>query len=246
MSAEENLKVWDTLAKTDPKHTTRFQRTGGFKGTAVKPIYTIHKMTEVYGPVGEGWGMSAPWFETVTASNGEVLVFCTVGLWIKDPNGIDGRFFGVGGDRVVVAGRDGNLRTNDEAYKMAYTDAVTNALKYLGMSADVHMGLFDDSKYVRDLEREFSDEPAPELAPAAAKRADQREIWGALRDEIDACTTLEDLSLLWTSIAFKKEFAKLGADWAQQLIDHKDEVKKALTPAGKPAYVQPNFEGLAK
>ena len=48
------------------------------------------------------------------------------------------------------------LRASDEAFKMAYTDAVGNALKYLGVSADVHMGRFDDNKYVQGLEKEFA------------------------------------------------------------------------------------------
>ena len=244
---DDKLRIWNALSKTDPKHTTRFQRAGGFKGTAVKPIYQIEKMTEVFGPIGERWGTHHPHFETVRSDNGEVLVFCTVGVWVGDNERIDS-FHGVGGDKVVTLSRDGTLRTNDEAYKMAFTDAVGNALKYLGMSADIHMGLFDDSKYVRDLEREFADEPAPPpLAPVAAKRTDQREIWEALRDEIDACMTAEDLNLLWVSAPFKKEYGKLGADWAEQLVDHAAQHKKEITKTGKPAaYVEPNFDGVAK
>jgi hypothetical protein len=53
----DNLALWDRLGKTDPKHTKGFSRAGGFKGTAIKPIYTTQKMTEEFGPAGKGWGM---------------------------------------------------------------------------------------------------------------------------------------------------------------------------------------------
>jgi hypothetical protein len=61
---------------------------------------------------------------------------------------------GVGGDMVVKKRRDGGVIVDDEAFKKAFTDALTNAMKHLGMSADVHMGMFDDSKYVGELRRE--------------------------------------------------------------------------------------------
>ena len=48
----ENLKIWDSLKKTDPKHTKPFKRAGGFSGTAVAPIY----MTQAHdGDVRPRW-----------------------------------------------------------------------------------------------------------------------------------------------------------------------------------------------
>ena len=45
----DNLRHWDALRKTDPKHTKPFQRAGGFRGTAIKPIYMTQMMTEYFG-----------------------------------------------------------------------------------------------------------------------------------------------------------------------------------------------------
>ncbi len=45
---------------------------------------------------------------------------------------------------------------DDEAPKKAMTDAMTKAFSHLGMSADVFLGKFDDSKYVENLEKEFA------------------------------------------------------------------------------------------
>jgi hypothetical protein len=152
-----NLDIWDKLGRTDPDHTKKFTRGGGFKGTAVKPIYTAHKMTETFGPCGSGWGYSEPTFQLVPGSDGQTAVFCWVTLWYAKPEG--GRsepIPGVGGDFVVKKFSSG-LTTDDEAFKKAFTDALGNAMKNLGMSADVHMGLFDDNKYVSELRSEFAD-----------------------------------------------------------------------------------------
>src|SRR5690606_23505473 len=48
---------------------------------------------------------------------------------------------------------------DDEAFKKAFTDATLNGFKALGVAADIHMGLFDDDKYVSAMEREFSAQP---------------------------------------------------------------------------------------
>lgn len=157
-----NKRVWEVLEKTDPAHTKSFQRSGGFKGTAIKPIYCDLRMTELFGPCGEGWGINKPEFQVVQAGN-EILVYCTVGIWHGSRENI---VYGVGGDKVL-ANQSRGLVTSDEAFKMAFTDAIGNAYKHLGMSADIHMGRFDDAKYVRELKDEFGkkDEFPPAPSP---------------------------------------------------------------------------------
>lgn len=167
-----NLRIWDALGKTDPKHTKSFSRAGGFKGTATKPIWTAMRMTEYFGPCGLGWGMTRPEFQTVPSGE-DILVFCTVGLWYVEGTGgtaaVRGEVFGVGGDKCAGKNKNGPF-TDDEAFKKAYTDAIGNAMKQIGVSADVHMGLFDDSKYVNEMKREFADdEPRPAEQPPAQR-----------------------------------------------------------------------------
>lgn len=151
----KNVRIWDQLGKTDPAHTKQFQRSGGFRGTAIKPMWCNLRMTEMFGPCGLGWGMEKPDFETRDAGE-ELLVFCTVGLWYME-GGTRGLVYGVGGDKYLVSLQKG-MRVSDEAFKAAYTDAISNAMKFIGVAADVHMGLFDDSKYVQDMKAEFAGE----------------------------------------------------------------------------------------
>jgi hypothetical protein len=145
-------ELWDRLGKTDPKHTKSFQRSGGFKGTAIKPMFSYRRMTEEFGPCGQGWGINEPSFQVVHAE-GEILVYCTVSIWHGTKENV---VFGVGGDKCLAKFSSG-AKTDDEAFKKSFTDAVTNALKLIGVGADIHMGMFDDSKYVNALKAEFTE-----------------------------------------------------------------------------------------
>ncbi len=159
--SDNNLRLWNALGKTDPAHTKQFTRAGGFKGTAVKPMWANKQMTEFFGPCGIGWGPEKPEF-TVVQAEGETLVYCTVGLWYMDGTQ-RGQVYGEGGDKVCAKSKDG-FRTDDEAFKKAYTDALSNAMKFIGVAADVHMGQFDDNKYVREVAAEFDAEKKAEAA----------------------------------------------------------------------------------
>ncbi len=155
-----NMTIWDAVSKTDPAHTKQFSRAGGFKGTAIKPIWTVKRVTEQFGPVGKGWGMGEPAF-TVVPADGELMVYCTVTCWHTDPSHT---FVGVGGDKVTTKRSNGPFN-DDEAFKKAFTDAVGNAFKFLGFGADVHMGQFEDSKYVQETAQEYAKAAANDTKP---------------------------------------------------------------------------------
>jgi hypothetical protein len=178
-----NTELWEKLGKTDPKHTKTFKRAGGFEGTAIKPMFSYRRMTEEFGPCGSGWGVGEPVFQVVSGDNREVLVYCTASIWYHTEAGSPATVYGVGGDKIVTHikanekyNRPERWENDDEAFKKAFTDAVTNALKLIGVGADVHMGMFDDNKYVNTMKEEFSEPPAPKpeqakpISAAAMKR----------------------------------------------------------------------------
>ena len=81
----ENLRIWNELGRTDPAQTKQFTRAGGFKGTAIRPMWANKQMTEFFGPCGVGWGMAEPQFNVVPALD-ELMVFCTVQLYLVSRN----------------------------------------------------------------------------------------------------------------------------------------------------------------
>ena len=206
--------LWDRLGRTDPKHTKPFQRSGGFKGTAIKPMFSYRRMTEEFGPCGEGWGINQPSFQVVPGTDGETLVYCTVSVWHGDRANI---VFGVGGDKAIAKFSSG-LKSDDEAFKKAFTDAVTNALKLIGVGADVHMGLFDDSKYVNDLKNEIA--AADKSAPASSSQEpvtliERNEFMVECREAIAQFTDAELLGTWWNSDAQKKARREYQLDTSQ-------------------------------
>lgn len=221
----ENTALWDKLGKTDPSHTKTFKRAGGFSGTAIKPMWSYKRMTEEFGPCGVGWGLGEPTFQVVPGENKEVLVYCTAMIWYRedDKNAV---VYGVGGDKIVTYikaneqyNRPERWENDDEAFKKAFTDAVTNALKMIGVGADVHMGMFDDSKYVNTMKKEFAeDHKDPEAKPASAPKNDKaRETYTALQNDMRQCKTKDDLGRWWRDEECKALRATLPADWQANL-----------------------------
>ena len=240
-----NTDLWDRLGKTDPKHTKQFSRAGGFKGTAIKPMFSFRRMTEEFGPCGVGWGVNSPEFQVVPSGD-EVLVYCTVSIW----HGNKEQFvYGVGGDKVAGKNRNGTF-TDDEAFKKAFTDAVTNALKLIGVGADVHMGLFDDNKYLASLREETPRQnphvtrpedvidgtdqdvlPKPELYTTQLSKSKANPVFKELQDSLWKCGTVAEMEA-W-SIRNKDKIGSLPDDWYKMMrgvyVEHKAEIIKLET-----------------
>lgn len=142
------MRIWDNVSKTNPANTKKVSQRGGF--TSICAQSQIMEATRAFGPLGEGWGYTAslPIFH-------DNLVFVQVTLW----HGVRTNEFG-----PVTGGAEWKVkdRVDSDAAKKATTDAVTKLLSQLGFNADVFLGLFDDSKYVAQMEREFA-APAAEL-----------------------------------------------------------------------------------
>lgn len=239
--SSENTKLWDNLGRTDPKHTQQFKRGGGFKGTAIKPIWSFRRMTEEFGPCGEGWGVGEPTFQVVQGDNREVLVYCTTSIWYVFNPGEDRHVvYGVGGDKIVTHiraneqyNRPERWENDDEAFKKAYTDAITNALKLIGVGADVHMGMFEDNKYVADMRREFAEEPeVPVKSSAQLKREGSWEtIIAQLRSDFADCHSIMSLNKLRADY---REMAKAEGwtrAWLETLANEFDGQEEALKKA---------------
>ena len=156
-----NTRIWDQVDVTDPSATKNFTGMGGFKGTAIKPAYLMHKATEVFGPCGEGWGwtvledryddgapLQAPTKEWPDAPMIHAkLHTLKVQLWYL---GKDGQKCTVEqyGHTPFVYLQQGKILTDWEVAKKSLTDAIGKCLQPLGFAADIHMGLFDDASYV--------------------------------------------------------------------------------------------------
>ena len=158
----DNLAIWKAVEKTDPAATKPFTRAGGFSGTAIDPMHLVKKATEMFGPVGQGWG-----FEEVEHLVGDGAWFSKVRLWyVRGDEKAEVEQWG--GTVLTGTRKDGTPYTDEDAPKKSVTDALTKCLSYLGFAADVHMGRYDDVKYVAELRKEFNaGEPTSEESVGA-------------------------------------------------------------------------------
>lgn len=172
--ADTNMAIYNQLAATPPE-AKREINAGRLKGmTDINPMYRIKRLTEVFGPAGFGWNTINVRYTTKVVDN-EELIFCELGLVYKIGDKWSEPVYGCGGNKVVVQERNGAYH-NDEAYKMAYTDAISVACKSLGMCSDVYFAK-DRTKYdlPSDEAQRAAQKPqtAPQNAPQAAQTAQQ-------------------------------------------------------------------------
>ena len=135
-----NMDIWNNLCVSDPKYLKKISF-GARSFTAIDPQYQVMKMTEQFGPVGEGWGWHST-TEIVNVSNGDSAVLAHVTVWHGSPSNSFGAFTGCRKFFDAVKGR-----MAEDAPKMAVTDGLTKALSHIGCDADVFLGKMDGNKY---------------------------------------------------------------------------------------------------
>lgn len=172
-----NLRIWKQVEKTDPAYTKGFSKGGGFKGTATNATYLAMKATETFGPMGTGWGVrvlseqyvEGHWLDERTR---ETVHKVLVELWYVDGDK-RGEVQQYGQTTFIGRNKNGCF-TDEEHAKKSLTDGMSKCLSLLGFAADIHLGRYDDNKYVAELNREFAEKHEAE-AKAAAPRitADQ-------------------------------------------------------------------------
>lgn len=148
MSNNPNLNTW--LAVCRPPETALKQIGGGrLKGmTDINPQWRYKAMTEQFGMVGFGWKYRVTDRWQHEDASGQIAVFVSIALQFRLGDAWSDDIHGSGGSMLIAQEKSG-LFFSDEAYKMAETDALSVAMKQLGVAADIYMGMFNGSKYSR-------------------------------------------------------------------------------------------------
>jgi hypothetical protein len=243
--AEQNrLALFERLMKTDPKYTKPFKKGGGFSGTAINATSTVMKLTQEFGPAGWGWGYIVTGYRDVwpdpayKGSDGKPwapLNFCDIVFWYFPGGRLEG--FGQHSDdpRKIpgcawfsqVGGTEYTGRADDEVCKKSLTDAITKAASHIGANADIHLGLFDDSKYVDDRKAEVANEA--QVAEAVKRDAERAKLEAERRGVVTAVELLE------------KQFAECHDDTT--LAELRQDMLK-LTPQLQRLDMKAEFERL--
>lgn len=173
----ENLEFYNKF-RSVPKDAQKEIGAGRLKGfTDINPMWRIKILTETFGPCGIGWYTEIinKWSEN---TGNEIAVFVEINLYIKIENEWSKPIYGIGGSKLLMQESKGPY-TSDEAYKMAYTDAISIACKALGVGADIY--------YSKDRTKYSSEE---------TEIRDSSIILAAI-SEINNSTTLAQITKIW-------------------------------------------------
>lgn len=141
----ENLELYNKV-RSVPADAKKEILGGKLKGkTDINPMWRIKTLTEQFGICGFGWRTEIVDKWVNERANGEIIANVKINLYIKVDNEWSAPIVGIGGS-MLVALEKGQPVSNDEAYKMAYTDAISVACKMLGIGADVYWDK-DSTKY---------------------------------------------------------------------------------------------------
>ena len=166
----ENMDLYNQL-KTPPSDALKPIGFGNLKGKSdINPQWRYEALTNALGVCGIGWKFEYVDHFTQELPSGELMVFVQVKLYIKDGEQWSAPIVGWGGDYLIKKDKNG-IHGNDEAMKMAVTDALGTAMKMIGVAADVYRGLIangaSDSKYAR---RDYMAQTAQNRPQASAKQ----------------------------------------------------------------------------
>lgn len=211
----ENLKIWEEFADIDPKFTKPI--TGKqYKGTSPNPQYVIRCLTELFGPVGKGfgWRVLAEDFQPLGE---KTLHWCRIEFWHTDRANT---FEEYGQTIAAYPTNSGGFMVDEDAPKKSQTDAIIKAASHLGVAANIFLGRWDDQKYVAEVNAEYR-------AEERAKPADNRQqiTPEAAKMAMQGCADLPALGAYWSKL--NKDAPQVAA--LLEVVAFKDARKSELT-----------------
>lgn len=184
----DHLNIWKRVQRTDARFTKPLEGVG-FVGTSINSTYMFMRATEIFGPIGEGWGYEVieekfidgkPLIEPVLDERNKQVatrflrdsdgsLFCEqnhslkIKFWYIIECETRGEFESYGATPYRYQTNYG-IKVDGEVIKKSLTDAIKKALSMLGFSSDVFMGMHDNPEYVASNKLEYEIKAATDNA----------------------------------------------------------------------------------
>lgn len=184
----DHLSIWRRVQRTDARFTKPLEGMG-FTGTSINSTYMFMRATEIFGPIGEGWGYEVieekfidgkPLVEPILDERNKQVatkflrdsdgsLFCEqnhslkIKFWYNTERGLRGEFESYGATPYRYQTNYG-IKVDGEVIKKSLTDAIKKALSMLGFSSDVFMGMHDNPEYVASNKLEYEIKAATDNA----------------------------------------------------------------------------------
>ena len=234
-----NMDIYNAL-RQPPKTALRQIGGGKLKNfTDINPQWRYEAMTEQFGPCGIGWYYDIIRTWDKECSSGEVLVWMEIALYVKENGEWSKPIRGTGGNKIVNF-EGGKLVPNDEGYKNAETDALSVAMKKIGMGADIYAGRWDGSKY-KDVSPETPQKPQ-ETVLKPQPISDMVRLKSKALDVVNEFDTLYDEGFIpnesLTNLHHAYEKCKTEADYNELITRASINIKEAKAAKGAKAQVE--------
>lgn len=149
----DNLALWRSVEKTHPDYVKPI--TGKqYQGTSPSPHWLRMRLTETFGPAGIGWGTKVLRQDFIQSGD-KMAHYLTLQLWYVQ-GGVRGEVEAIGGTEIAGTRQSGKAFIDEDGPKKSMTDAFVKAAAELGFCADIFLGRWDDSKYVRERKQEVA------------------------------------------------------------------------------------------
>ncbi len=218
----ENLKLWEMFEDIDPKFTKGI--TGkDYSGTSPNAHYVTKCLTEMFGPVGIGFGWNVI-AEDIERFGETAIHWCRIEFWHTDRANTY-QSYGQTKMAYKTRGKNSYLKVDEDAPKKSLTDAITKAAAQVGVAANIFLGRWDDNRYVQKVndeyrEKEADEKPAPKVLTArmvademiaALNQADTYETWNAITTDDRFIADLAKLDEKAPALAIEVKTAKADA-----------------------------------
>lgn len=139
-------KQYESLSKP-PENALKPIKGGRLNGkTDINPQWRYEALDKEFGLCGFGWTYEIVRLWESKCDDGQIMCFSEVKVYIHTDGEWSRPIPGIGGS-MLISKETGGLHASDEGYKMATTDALSVALKMIGVGADIYRGNFDGTKY---------------------------------------------------------------------------------------------------
>ena len=184
-----------------PKDALKEIGAGRLKGmTDINPQWRIECLTELFGLCGQGWYTKITEQKIIDGADGEKVAITNIELYYKQDGEWSMPIQATGGSKLVANEKSGAY-TSDEAFKMAYTDALSVACKMIGIAGKIYRGQYN-TKYQAD-----RSEPKRKDFDSLTTKED-------FVEAINGCTSVKQLNALyykWKDKEFAKELQKASS-----------------------------------
>lgn len=158
MPENKNLAIWEQVKATSEKYT-KTSNQDGRRVTSINHIGMVQKATELWGPMGLMWGYEIVderddqgkpnWHNDVMVGH-DITHTLRLRLWYE----IDGKRGSIENfghtPRIYWSHNNKRFVEDKEAAKKSLTDAFKKCMSFLGFSADIYGGEWDDPEYRRE------------------------------------------------------------------------------------------------